>query len=112
MQREQLTRLEQLPNVGPAIAKSLRRLGIHTPRQLMGQDPYYMYEQLWELDGKRPDPGVLDVFISTVRFMAGEPGQRCWKYTEERKRELAARRQAANSGIYGPMANEPGREAR
>ena len=33
----------------------------------------------------------LDTFIAVVRFMAGEPKKPWWKYTAERKRELAAR---------------------
>ena len=33
----------------------------------------------------------LGIFIAAVRYMAGEPKKPWWKYTAERKRELAAR---------------------
>ncbi|RFA26558.1 mitomycin resistance protein [Alkalilimnicola ehrlichii] len=94
MDRDQLSRLEQLPNIGPAAAAELRRLGINSPQALKGRDPYDMYAELCRLSGHREDLSILDVFISVVRYMDGEPGQQWWRYTEERKRELAARRQA------------------
>jgi Pathogenicity locus len=40
---------------------------------------------------QRDDPCLLDTFIAAVRYMAGEPKKPWWKYTAERKRELAAR---------------------
>jgi Pathogenicity locus len=92
--RAEATRLEEIPNVGPAIAADLRRLGITSPGDLLGRDPYAMYEDLCRLTGQRHDPCLLDTFIAAVRFMAGEPKKPWWKYTAERKRELAARSQA------------------
>ena len=89
--RTALTELEQLPNVGPAIASDLRRIGVTSPQDLQGRDPYAMYDALCCTTGCRHDPCVIDVFISAVRFMAGEPKKPWWKYTLERKRELAAR---------------------
>jgi predicted flap endonuclease-1-like 5' DNA nuclease len=32
--------LEDIPNVGPAVAADLRRLGITAPADLLGRDPY------------------------------------------------------------------------
>jgi hypothetical protein len=89
--RQEITRLEEIPNVGPAIAGDLRRLGITAPAELLGRDPYAMYEELYRITGQRHDPCLLDTFIAAVRFMAGEPSKPWWKYTAERKRELAAR---------------------
>lgn len=89
--RTETSRLEDIPNVGPAIAGDLRRLGIASPRALLDRDPYKMYEDLCRLTGQRHDPCLLDTFIAAVRFMAGEPKKPWWKYTAERKRELAAR---------------------
>ena len=85
-------RLEDIPNVGPAIAGDLRRLGITSPAQLPGRDPYGMYDDLCRITGQRHDPCLLDTFIAAVRYMEGEPKRPWWKYTAERKRELAARR--------------------
>nr|MBL8411460.1 helix-hairpin-helix domain-containing protein [Dechloromonas sp.] len=84
--RERLQSLTDLPNIGPAAAVDLHLLGIHTPAQLLGRDPYQMYEALYVRTGTRHDPCVLDVFISITRFMAGEAPKAWWKFTAERKR--------------------------
>jgi hypothetical protein len=86
-----VARLEDVPNVGPAVAAALRRLGITSPGDLVGRDPYAMYDDLCRLTGRRHDPCLLDTFIAAVRFMAGGPKRPWWAYTAERKRELAAR---------------------
>jgi hypothetical protein len=89
--RQAVVQLEDIPNVGPAIAGDLRLLGINSPADLLGRDPYAMYDELCRLTGVRHDPCVLDVFIAAVRFMAGGPKKPWWSFTAERKRELAAR---------------------
>lgn len=89
--RSALTRLEQLPNVGPAVAGDLRLLGVAQPRDLVGRDPYAMYDELCRLTRQRHDPCLLDTFIAAVRFMDGEPARPWWSYTAERKQALAAR---------------------
>jgi hypothetical protein len=90
--RREVTRLEGIPNVGPAVAADLRRLGITSPGELLGRDPYVMYDHLCRITGQRHDPCLLDTFIAAVRFMEGAPKRPWWTYTAERKRELAARR--------------------
>jgi Pathogenicity locus len=87
----EVAHLEDIPNVGPAIAADLRRLGITSPGDLLGRDPYGMYDDLCRITGQRHDPCLLDTFIAAVRYMAGEPKKPWWKFTAERKRELAAR---------------------
>ena len=89
--RTAYTELEQLPNVGPVVAADLRLLGVARPEDLIGRDPYAMYDELCRLTGQRHDPCLLDTFIAAVRFMEGGPKRPWWKYTAERKRELAAR---------------------
>jgi hypothetical protein len=86
-----LTRLEEVPNVGPAIAGDLRRLGIREPRALVGRDHFAMYDELCRITGQKHDPCLLDTFIAAVRFMEGGPKKPWWKYTAERKREMASR---------------------
>ena len=61
---EACERLEQLPNIGPAIAADLRRIGIERPADLRGQDPYALYRRLCEASGQRQDPCVLDTFMA------------------------------------------------
>lgn len=87
----ELARLEEIPNVGPAVAADLRRLGINQPADLPGRDPYGLYDDLCRITGQKHDPCLLDTFIAAVRFMEGEPKKPWWKYTAERKKVLAAR---------------------
>jgi predicted GIY-YIG superfamily endonuclease len=89
--RQELAHLEDIPNIGPAVAADLRQLGITTPGDLPGRDPYAMYEDLCRITGQRHDPCLLDTFIAAVRYMEGEPKKPWWKYTAERKREMARR---------------------
>ncbi len=100
LSRHELTELEQIPNVGPAIAAALRRIGFDKPTDLCGQDPYALYEQLCLHDGKRQDRCVLDVMLAVTDFMNGNPGRPWWKYTPQRKKELA-RRERTNSATTG-----------
>jgi hypothetical protein len=86
-----LAKLEDIPNVGPAIAADLRQLRIKSPAELSGRDPYTMYDHLCRITGQRHDPCLLDMFIAAVRFMEGGPKKPWWAYTTERKRKLAAR---------------------
>src|SRR5262245_45906513 len=93
--RSSFTELEQLPNVGPAVAADLRQLGMGRPQDLHGRDPYALYDELCRLTGQRHDPCLLDTFIAAVRFVGGEPAKPWWAYTAERKRELASRARQA-----------------
>ena len=86
--RTQVKQLTDLPNIGKASAADLRLLGIETPVQLLGRNPYEMYQTLCDKTGQRHDPCMLDVFISITRFMAGDDPQPWWFYTEERKQAL------------------------
>ncbi|MBD9536037.1 mitomycin resistance protein [Stenotrophomonas sp. ATCM1_4] len=87
--RNHLLRLTDLPNVGPACEKDLRLIGIRVPAHLRGRDPYDMYAQLCLKTGVVHDPCVIDVFLSIVRFMAGDSPQPWWAYSKERKETLA-----------------------
>src|SRR5262245_3488638 len=86
-----IARLEDIPNVGPAVAADLRRLGITSPGQLPGRDLYAMSDDLCRLTGQRHDPCLLDTYIAAVRYMEGGPKKPWWKFTAQRKRELEAR---------------------
>ena len=88
----ELDTLEDLPNVGPAIAEDFRQIGVHRPEHLVGADPYRLYDDLCQVTGVRHDPCVLDTFISAVRYMEGAPRRPWWYYTAERKRRLASSR--------------------
>ena len=83
-----VVKLTDLPNVGKASSKDFRLLGIHEPSQLTGKCPFEMYEMLCEKTASRHDPCVIDVFMSVIRFMAGEEARPWWEYTAERKNSL------------------------
>ncbi len=82
---------EALPNIGRATAEDFRQLGFRQPAQLIGQDPYALYDRLCALTQTRQDPCVADVFIAAVRFMEGAPPHHWWHYTAERKLAFARR---------------------
>jgi hypothetical protein len=77
--------LEQLPNIGPALAADLRLIGIHEPRALRGKDAFVLYQKLCAATGQRQDPCVLDTFMAAVDFMRGAPAAPWWNYTAQRK---------------------------
>ena len=77
--------LEQLPNIGPAIAADLRSIGIAEPADLMACDAMALYRALCTHSGRRQDPCVLDTFIAAVDFMQGAAAAPWWRYTAERK---------------------------
>lgn len=87
--RAAVSTLTDLPNIGPAMARDLTLLGITTPKQLRDQDPLVLYRKLCAMTGQHHDPCVLDVFMSIVAFMRGQPAQPWWAFTAERKRLLA-----------------------
>jgi hypothetical protein len=83
-------RLEQLPNIGPALAADLRRIGITHPADLREQDAYALYRRLCAATGQRQDPCVLDTFMAATDFMRGAAAAPWWKYTAERKTTFGA----------------------
>src|SRR5262245_45656667 len=85
---------QDIPNIGPAMAGDFATMGIAEPRDLVGRDPYEMYEELCRLTKARHDPCVIDAFIAAVRFMEGSKPKPWWDYTPERKVELAVRARA------------------
>jgi hypothetical protein len=64
--RADITDLEEIPNVGPSLADKLRLIGVSSPQDLLGKDPYTMHEDLCQTTGVRHDPCVIDVFIAAV----------------------------------------------
>ena len=48
-----------------------------------------MYAQLCLRTGVMHDHCVIDVFLSIVRFMQGEPPRPWWEFSKERKAALA-----------------------
>lgn len=87
--RETVSDLTCLPNIGPAIAADLKLAGVQHPKDLIGRDPYQLYAALCRKTGQRHDPCMIDVFLAVVDFMEGGEAAPWWKFTEKRKRHLA-----------------------
>ena len=84
--RKTVSRLEELPNIGKAMAQDLRSIGINHPTELIGKDPMKLYDALCDASGKRHDPCVIDVFMAVIHFMEGGEPLPWWDFTKERKR--------------------------
>ncbi len=90
--RDKVSRLDALPNIGKSIAADLHLIGIDHPKQLIGKKPFDMYEDLCAVTGKRIDPCIIDVFMSAVSFMEGGQPLAWWSFTQKRKNEMAQNR--------------------
>lgn len=88
MRTNQVKGFQKIPNIGPAMEEYLVVLGLNEPDELIGKDPYQLYQDLCDVKQKKLDPCVIDVFISAVRYMEGAPNKKWWEYTEERKKHL------------------------
>jgi hypothetical protein len=77
--------LTAIPNVGPAVARMLARLGISSLDDLRGEDGEELFERLCVLDGARHDPCLLDTFVAVVAYADGGPPRPWWEYSRERK---------------------------
>ena len=87
--RKTLSHLEELPNIGKAMARDLRLVGIHHPKDLIGKDAYKLYDELCRVTGDKHDPCVANVFLSAVNFMEGGDAKPWWAFTAERKKCMA-----------------------
>lgn len=86
--------LEQLPNIGPALAAGLRSIGIAHPVELIDRDAYELYRALGARSGRQQDPCVLDTFLAATDFMRGASPAPWWHDAAQRKR------------VYGPLTFE------
>ena len=59
--------LEQIPNIGPAVAEDLRSIGIKAPHDLIGRDPQRLYERLMSSYGHPARPHACSI-PSSLRF--------------------------------------------
>ena len=77
--------VKAIPNVGPAVARMLMRLGIERPDDLRGHTADHLYRRLCEKDGHRHDPGLLDTLTAVVDYAHGAPARPWWYYSRLRK---------------------------
>jgi hypothetical protein len=86
--------LRKLPNIGPAMARMLTRLGIEEAEDLRGRDPGQLFDRLCEIDGRRHDPCVLDTLTAVVDYANGAPARPWWFYSRRRKARPAIAKEA------------------
>ena len=91
MNRTNINNLTDIPNIGKAISHDLGLLSIQHPDELIGKDPYQMYDELCHITQQRHDHCMIDTFIAAVRYMEGAPAQKWWAYTAERKATMGKR---------------------
>ena len=77
--------LTDIPNVGPAVAAKLERLGVHGVDDLRGADPDALFDRLCVMDGQRHDPCLLDTFTAAVAFADRGDTRPWWAFSRERK---------------------------
>ena len=94
-QRDALLELQRIPNVGPATARDLLRLGVRRLEDLAEREARDMYETLCALDGVLHDICMLDVFTAVVSYARGDQSRPWWIYTAER---IAAERRGREPG--------------
>ncbi len=78
---------QDIPNVGPAIARDFNLLGLKKPDDLKKKNPLRLYQQMCKVSGVRQDPCVLDTYIAVIDFMDGAPARPWYWYTKTRKKE-------------------------
>lgn len=74
-----------IPNVGKAMERDFRALGISLPGELAGQDAFALYQRLCAVSGTRQDPCVLDTYLAVCDFMDGGAPLPWWSFTPLRK---------------------------
>jgi hypothetical protein len=81
--RNTVSKLDALPNIGKAIAKDLELIGIDHPKKLVGKSPFELYAKLCKKRGQHIDHCVIDVFMSAVDFMEGGEPKSWWEFTSK-----------------------------
>jgi hypothetical protein len=80
-----------LRNIGPAMRRDLRLLGVGSVRQLARCSPERLYRRLEQLTGKRQDPCVLDTFAAAIHQARTGEARPWWEFSRQRKRQAGAR---------------------
>jgi hypothetical protein len=86
LQRQTFVQLQTLPNVGPATAGDLIRLGVASLDDLSRRDPKELYQRISAMDGVRHDPCVLDVFAAAIHAARTGEAKPWWEFSDARKR--------------------------
>jgi len=94
--------LQEIPGVGPSLAKDLKDLGYGRVEDLVGEDPEGMYARLSHIRGVRQDPCVLYVFRCAVYYASvPEPDPGLLKWWAWKDRDLPAELPSAPTSHSG-----------
>lgn len=83
-----IRKLEDLPNVGRAMAGHLRALGIADPQALRAQDPWRIYQDLAGVMGAKHDPCVWYTLLAVQHFFRSGEAKPWWCFKSEARPEL------------------------
>jgi len=85
--RKLSTDLQDIPGIGPNMARDLRNLGVGCAEELRGRDPEELYRELCRKYGKPLDRCVLYTFRCAVYFAEGgkEPDRLKWWSWKDRR---------------------------
>ena len=75
-----------LANIGPAMRRDFKLLGIDTVAQLARQDADNLYLKLSALTGHRQDPCVWDTFAAAIHQAKTGEAKPWWDWTPVRKK--------------------------
>jgi len=75
-----------LANIGPAMRRDFKLLGIETVAQLARQDADKLYLKLSALTGHRQDPCVWDTFAAAIHQAKTGEAKPWWAWTKVRKK--------------------------
>ena len=78
--------LQTLPNIGPATAADLLRLGVTSIDDLSRCDPKELYNRIGVMDGVRHDPCVLDTFAAAIHAARAGEAKPWWEFSDARRR--------------------------
>jgi len=90
MKPNQPVELEDLSNIGKAIAADLRRVGIRWPAQLARRDPLVLFRALAKGMGRRHDPCVLYTLLAAKHFLRCGEVLPWWHFTVAGRKLLAS----------------------
>ena len=86
-------KLRDLKNIGPAMERDLRLLGVSTVAQLADRDADDLYVRLCARTGTRHDPCVHDVFSAAIHQARTGEALNWWAFAP-------ARRMRQNTGTF------------